>query len=377
MGKLVMGYWDCPVCGNKEIRGDVMNCPSCGRARGDVQFYVKDVAEGAQLNAADRKQLEYLSDEKTQEMGRNPDWYCSFCNSLNRDNAAFCSNCGATRESSESNYFDQLNKRKAAEAAEKEAIRSSSGAAPQKRSRKPLLILLVVVLAIVGIVTFMNGKTTQKDLTVKALGWQRVIPIEENQVFHESGWTLPSGATQTSTKQEIHHYDQVLDHYEDVEVQKSRRVLDHYDTYTTLEDKGNGTFEEVEHQTPVYETEYYTVTESQPVYRSVARYQTKYYYDIWRWVQTRTVTASGTDHEAYWPELDLGENEREGSPRAEKYTFTVEDSKGSSRRYRLAEADWRNVNVGDGMSITAARTGANPWITDDKGNQVAQVALDN
>ena len=41
MSKLVMGCWDCPVCGKKEIRGDVANCPSCGRARGDVQFYVK------------------------------------------------------------------------------------------------------------------------------------------------------------------------------------------------------------------------------------------------------------------------------------------------------------------------------------------------
>ena len=41
MSKLVMGYWDCPICGTKEIRGDVANCPSCGRARGDVQFYMK------------------------------------------------------------------------------------------------------------------------------------------------------------------------------------------------------------------------------------------------------------------------------------------------------------------------------------------------
>ena len=46
MSKLVMGYWDCPFCGSKGIRGDVVNCPSCGRARGDVQFYMKDYTEG-------------------------------------------------------------------------------------------------------------------------------------------------------------------------------------------------------------------------------------------------------------------------------------------------------------------------------------------
>ena len=45
MGKMVMGYWDCPVCGNQGIAGNVMNCPACGRARGDVKFYMKGVAE--------------------------------------------------------------------------------------------------------------------------------------------------------------------------------------------------------------------------------------------------------------------------------------------------------------------------------------------
>ena len=46
MANLVMGYWDCPICGTREIRGDVTNCPSCGRARGEVQFYMKGYNEG-------------------------------------------------------------------------------------------------------------------------------------------------------------------------------------------------------------------------------------------------------------------------------------------------------------------------------------------
>ena len=55
MAKLVMGYWDCPICGNKGIRGDVVNCPSCGRARGDVQFYVKGYEEGVIVVSVDGK----------------------------------------------------------------------------------------------------------------------------------------------------------------------------------------------------------------------------------------------------------------------------------------------------------------------------------
>ena len=95
MSKLVMGYWDCPVCGNREIRGDVVNCPSCGRARGDVKFYVKGYSEGDSLRESELSHFEQLDDQKAEEMGKNPDWYCSFCNSLNSDKLQTCSNCGA------------------------------------------------------------------------------------------------------------------------------------------------------------------------------------------------------------------------------------------------------------------------------------------
>ena len=133
MSKLVMGYWDCPVCGNKEIRGDVANCPSCGRARGDVQFYVKGYTEGESLRKEELQQFEELDSKKAEEMGKNPDWYCSFCNSLNSDKADVCSNCGATRADSEANYFDRLKKKQEEEAAELAAQSQGSGRKPTRR----------------------------------------------------------------------------------------------------------------------------------------------------------------------------------------------------------------------------------------------------
>ena len=111
MSKLVMGYWDCPFCGSKEIRGDKANCPSCGRARGEVQFYVKGYEEGENLQADELEQFEQLTEEQEKAVSKNPDWYCSFCNSLNSDNAQFCGNCGASREDSEANYFEMLKKK--------------------------------------------------------------------------------------------------------------------------------------------------------------------------------------------------------------------------------------------------------------------------
>ena len=373
MSKLVMGYWDCPVCGNKEIRGDVTNCPSCGRARGDVKFYMKNVEEGSSREENDRTDIEYLTEEQAKYVSKNPDWYCSFCNSLNSDNAQFCGNCGATREDSEANYFDRLKKKQEEEAAEL-AAQPQVSSQPQMSSRKPLVIVAAILLAIVALFVWMNGNKTAGDLQVTALNWIRNINIEENRMFSESGWSLPDGAEQTDARQEIHHYDSVLDHYESVDVQRSRQVIDHYETYYTYEDNGNGTFTEVSHQRPVYETEYYTETVQQPVYRQVPRYATKYYYNIWRWTPSRDVTATGTDHNTEWPVPELAENEREGQ-RTEDYRFTVEHTKEkkSPETYRLAESDWMNINVGDHLFITAKRSGADPYISDEKGGKVADI----
>ena len=371
MGKLVMGYWDCPVCGSQGIRGDVVNCPSCGRARGDVQFYLKNVAEGETREENERGDIEYMDEAKAQSFSKNPDWYCSFCNSLNSDNAQFCGNCGASRADSESNYFDQLKKKQEQEAAEL-AAQPQPAARTQPKSKRPLLILAAVVIGIILLFTYLNGNKTAGDLKVTALNWVRNIQIEEYREFSESGWTLPDGAELTDQKSEYHHSDSVLSHYVDREVQRSRRVLDHYETYYTYEDRGNGSFEEVSHQRPVYETEYYTETIQEPVFIQVPRYQTKYYYNIWRWTPTREATADGTDHNAVWPETNLGENEREGQ-KSEDYRFTVTNSKGESTTYRLAESDWRNLNEGDSISITSRRTGADAFISDEKGNRIADI----
>ncbi len=69
------------------------------------------------------------------------------------------------------------------------------------------------------------------------------------------------------TEEPWQDFDIVFDHYEEVEVQKSRQVYDH-DEYTIVDD-GEGHFQEVPH--PVYRTEYYTETEQRPVYLMVPR----------------------------------------------------------------------------------------------------------
>ena len=368
MAKLVMGYWDCPFCGSKGIAGTVAACPSCGRARGDVQFYMKNVSEGETREANETGDIEYLNEEQAKNVSKNPDWYCSFCNSLNSDTSQVCTTCGASRADSESNYFDQVKKKKEAEAAELAAQQASK---PAQKNRRPLVILALVAVVIVAVLLFMNGNKTSGGWKVTALDWARSINIEKNIEYNESGWTLPDGATKTKQQKEIHHYDNVVDHYENRQVQRSRQVVDHYETYYTYTDNGNGTFSQVPHERPVYKTEYYTETVREPVYRQEPRYSTKYYYSIWRWTPDHDEQAAGKDHNTYWPEVTLGENEREGQ-RSEEYRFTVESEK-ATQTYRIAEADWMNLNVGDTLNITAKRTGSKPYISDEKGNKIADI----
>ena len=366
MDKIVMGYWDCPVCGTKEIRGDITGCPSCGRARGDVQFYLKGYQEGAHLSAEEANALgaEEIDSAQAAEMNQNPDWYCSFCNSLNSDSSQVCTTCGASRADSESNYFDELKKRKEKEAAELAA--QPRPAAPKKK--RPAW-LIPAVLAAVGLLVFLLWPKTIKG-QITGISWTRNIEIQEYQSFSESDWTLPEGAESVETRQELR--TRYRTDYVPTEVQKSRTVQTGTRTEYSYEDLGNGKFRKVSHEIPVYDTEYYTETVMMPVSVPYTVYETKYYYTVWRWVHSRDVPASGEDHDPYWPEVTLGENEREGG-RTGEYRFTAADEKGTSATYRLvrsdhAESDWMKLSVGDKVQIKGKRT-----VTDMDGNKLADI----
>ncbi len=361
MSKIVMGYWDCPYCDTKGVRGDQAVCPSCGRPRGQVRFYMKGQAQNQARRADDTADIEYIDEETARHVNRNPDWYCSFCETLNSDNADTCRSCGASRSDSEANYFQMR--------AKLDAARATATPATGRRSSKSfLLILAVLALAIVGLFTYLNGNTTSGDYLLSGVSWERHIQVEQHILYHESGWSVPAGGTITGQRSEVHHYDNVVDHYENVEVQRSRRVIDHYETTYTYNDLGNGLFEQVPHENPVYKTEYYTDTERRPVYKQVARYQTRYDYDIMRWTPTRTASASGTDQQPYWPDPQLANDEREGD-RAEAYRIRVTNTRDNSvTTYRMAESDWRQLTPGDPLWITAKRNNSDIHISDESGN---------
>ena len=371
MGRLVMAYWDCPYCSTKKIGGNQRECPNCGRPRGNVKFYMDQVAEGAVLSEAEAAKIEHVSDEAAAKINRGPDWYCSYCDSLNTAGDMVCKGCGATREDSEKNYFDlkklrEQKKRESYQEPVNQNVRASSGG-----WKKLLLIGGAIILGFILLGVWLGSEKTTPN-TVTDVGWKRVIDVEQYANVEESDWNLPADANLHESRREIHHYDQVLDHYEEREVQRSREVLDHYETTYTYEDLGNGYYEEVSHSNPVYTTEYYYETISEPVYVAVPVYRTKYYYDIWKWGYEKSVISEDNTKTPEWPELNLNDKEREAG-RKGIYFFTVKNENGKVKTYKLDEKYWEKLNVGDGILITASRSGSTVYIADQDGNKICDL----
>ena len=143
-----------------------------------------------------------------------------------------------------------------------------------------------------------------RTAVVEGFSWEYSIEVDKYTECHESDWSLPAGSKLEYTREEIHHYDQVLDHYETKTRQCSREVQDGYDT--EYRDLGNGQVEVV--RTPRYRTEYYTETYEEPVYKNVPVYRTKYYYEIGRWKVVDYLTTTNEDKSPYWADTDLPES---------------------------------------------------------------------
>ena len=330
MGKIVVGCWDCDYCGADRISGEIKICPHCGKPRGkDITFYMAGPKN-------------YVTDPD--KINKNPDWLCPYCNTLNPDDNKFCSACGAAREESEENYFENKEKEKERREQQealkpKEQDTSSRSAA---RSRLPLFIGLFAALAL--LVFLLMPKT--KGLHVDAKSWERSVKVERYQEVQDSSWDLPDGAWNISSREEVYTYNHILDHYETRTREVSEQVLDGYDTEVEYRDLGNGYYEEIEHQVPRYRTEYHTETYEEPVYVDVPVFAKKYYYSIMKWLYDRDEVTSGTDTEPYYAELALSDTERE-SGRSEQYWILSGD-----KRYRISYDLWQQIKTGSDIKAT-------------------------
>ncbi|MDE5830498.1 MAG: hypothetical protein K2H53_02185 [Clostridia bacterium] len=355
MGKrLIEGYWDCKYCGTPKIRGGIRECPHCGKPRDEnTTFY---------LSGTHR----YVAPEVAATVNRNPDWICMYCNGLNSDSDANCTSCGAPRTAKNLNYFE--NKKKQSEKAE-ESSEVENETEEEKSSLLELskilsfnteilgyvLIGLFSLLAVIGIIYLFIPK--DKEITITDMSWERTIEIQRYQTVEENDWELPPNGRLLYSRQEFSHYQQVLDHYETKTRQVAKEKIVGYEEYVvSIEDLGNGYFEETTDIRPVYETYYETETYEEPVYRDEPVYRTKYYYEIDKWLYERTERSSESNKTPYWPETTLATDERISS-KNETYYVTGMDNKDREGRYTMTYEEWMSIKVNQTVTLQISAFG--------------------
>lgn len=371
MGRILEGFWDCKYCGTKRIRGSLRQCPNCGKARGDdITFYL------------DTTKNRYVPEEQAGKINKNPDWICNYCGQLNSDDDDSCVFCGAPRTVENLNYFENKEKQKETAKPKSEDYTPASSSSTRDYSTgthsssdyssrdysseiklafsgvssffaktwKPMLTVLLIAVSIFSIFWLLRPK--EYDITVNELSWERCINVERYQTVEESDWYLPSDGRLLYTREEYSHSEQVLDHYETKTRQVAKEYISGYETYVSgYRDLGNGYFEEITDQRPIYETYYETETYQEPVFRSESVYRTKYYYEIDKWLYERSVKTSGTDNSPYWGDPNLASDERT-STQSETYMVKGIDIKTEETiSFSLSLEDWSSLDVGQNLKV--------------------------
>ena len=231
----------------------------------------------------------------------------------------------------------------------------------KQKLRKGILLTSAIAIALVFLTIFMFGTNT-KRLTVSGFSWERSITVEKLITVDESDWSLPSNARLQYTNKELKEYRNVIDHYETKTKQVQKQRISGYEEYASgYRDLGNGMFEEIISERPIYETYYETETYEEPVYRQDPIYATKYYYEIDKWVTSRTVKTNGSDKNPVWGETNLADKERTGS-KTEKYTVCLRD-KESTYNYDVSLSTWNNLKEGMVVDAEISRFGTITNIT--------------
>lgn len=335
-----MGRWDCPSCGNKGNLGNATHCVNCGSPRDpNVQFYLLSDEE------------EIRDKAKLAEARAGADWQCEYCSSENKALNKFCQSCGNPRDGVEKARQEKTDYTPNIQKNSRETL---TGDLPKSKNAPISYWKWLVVLLIAGaLYYFFAPKKVQVE--VVKFAWERTIKLENYGWLEEVAWELPNGAKLISKRQALHHTNQVLVGHRTesrwVEVQTGTKKVK-----VGTKDLGNGYFEDVYENQPVYSKRKETYEE--PVYKELPVYQTQYSYKIQRWKEVSPLKAAGTDKKPYDPKLDKKdpENWRLGEKK-EKYWVFVKDKKGVEHQLTADFSYWQKLNQGENVTAKANNTG--------------------
>lgn len=292
------GKWRCPYCSSVN-RGAELACLGCGAQRDkDVEFFLEDEAPEVE----DQKLLALAN--------AGADWLCQFCQTSNRPDATACVQCGAEKGTSPSRPVRDLRP-------QAQPVAAPAKGGGFKGCLIAFVVLLVLGMGFCAVTLFFSLRKTSETVTVQGHEWERSVSLQALRTVRESAWEneVPKGARVVSRSRQVHHTEQ--------EQTGTRRVK------VGTRDKGNGFFEDV--------------YEDQPVYRSRDVYAVKVSYDVEKWVDLRNLEAKGGDRRPRWPDVSLGRGERE-SARKESYVVLLQGSK--LYRMELEQARWEQLEDG-------------------------------
>lgn len=331
------GAWDCPLCGRKRNRGPHKHCAGCGKPRDvSVPFYLPE----------DAREVE--GDEK-RKAAAGPDWTCTFCSSANAGDAQFCGECGADRR-------DLAMTRKVTETRTTPAPVASS--TPVKAAKTGGMCcslgcggMLVFLLLVIWL-----GRPVEKTLRITGHEWRRTIQTEVFRTVTEDAWEgeVPPGARRRSSRRELHHVNKVQRGYDTREVSKEVKTGTRKVKVGTR-DLGNGYFEDVYEEKPIYKTVREKVRE--PRYVDEPVYRTKHVYEIDKWVPGTALSSRARDLAPVWPAVRSARNFRESGRQSTYVLFFADDQGHTYELETTDEAKWRAQP--DGKRVKAMVSGDN------------------
>ena len=379
--RILRTTWTCPYCETK-IDGLIDKCPTCGRQKPqDITYEMNSKKE-----EISNEELKQAGINKEECDGKHKDWICDFCGSLNNYSAEVCAECAAPKTYATKEYGgDKINtgrkiemgvaqkeanqrkiendsylrtyaeqeKRDKALAIEQEMKKIEEQKAKEDKNRKKRIFFgsgIALLLMFLCCFCFAPKKESTK---VSGFSWDRNITVEEYKTVKEEGYDVPTGGRIYDSEEVKIREDKVVDYYETVEVEKTRKVQTGTKEECDYIDGGNGTTIEECEDVPVYGEETYIIEEEQPVYKYVPVYDTLYYYEIERWVNEKSYPSSGEDQKPYWNEnYTLKDNQRD-TKRNESYTVHYDNGDEVQKPYE----EWKEIAIGDETILTKNRLG--------------------
>jgi Zn-finger in Ran binding protein and others len=418
------GRWDCPSCGSKAIYGRHTDCPGCGlpRAAG-TRFYLTDdapvITDPERLKEA-KAGPDWVC-EHCAASNRATVTVCAGCGAPRGSSPTQRVVDYKTADVPRGETPPPAPKPQPAAApapapppkpqplaaapakAEKKAAPPKKKAAKQEGPPRPpptlgetlracgclaLPAIVIVFLLVTAVRAVLNrlpvGGEDLQAAVIETKHWERTAVVEQRRLVDGEGWHLPDSAQVLRQRRRFHHNDSEIIGYRNVsrQVPRTERVQDGTVTRTREVDErvqtgtrtvvcgqrdlGNGYFEDIECEEPVYETRtrtetyeepryrdvthYETVTERVPITRPVPVYQTYYTWRVPQWDPVDTVRVQGDTTRPAWPADSLLRRNQRWGQRTDHYMLTFRQA-GQRHSLPISLLDWPRYSPGQQLAV--------------------------